>query len=103
MATAQFDQTISALASGPESLDLATAVANIEGWQIYLAEHGTAGTEAVTASLSQLKQHLTAPTPDPDAIEALLQKLGSETLEVANSGNTSNSSKIMEIGEALSS
>ena len=103
MATAQFDTTISALASGPESLDLVTAVETIEGWQLYLAEHQTAGTEAVAASLSQLKQHLTAVTPDPDAIEALLGKLGTETLEVANSGNTSNSSKIMEIGEALTS
>ncbi len=101
MATAQFDQTISALASGPETLDLATAVENIEGWQTYLAEHGTAGTRAVTASLSELKQHLTAVTPDPDAIEALLQQLGAQTLEVANTGNTSNNSKIMEIGEAL--
>ncbi len=101
MATAQFDATVAALASGPENLSPEQAVANIESWQAYLNEHQTAGTEAVLTSLGQLKKQLSAGAPDPAAIEALLQQLSTDTLAVANSGNTSNSTKIMEIGEAL--
>ncbi len=102
MATANFDTTIAALENGPENLAPETAIANIEGWQQYLAEHATEGTQAVVAELGQLKQHLSAGAPDTDAIEALLAKLGASTLNVASSGSASNSSKITEIGEALS-
>ena len=102
MASANFDTTIAALTSGPENLAPETAITNIEGWQSYLAEHQTEGTQQVSSELAQLKQHLSAGEPDTDAIEALLEKLGASTLYVANNGNTSNSSKIMEIGEALS-
>ncbi len=102
MAAANFDTTIAALNSGPENLAPETAIANIEGWQSYLAEHKTEGTDAVVSDLAQLKQHLSAGAPDTDAIETLLERLGANTLKVANNGNTSNSSKIMEIGEALS-
>ena len=101
MASAQFDSTISALANGPENLSPEQALANIESWQSYLGEHQTAGTEAVLTGLGQLKKHLSAGAPDPAALEELLQKLSTDTLAVASAGNTSNSSKIMEIGEAL--
>ena len=102
MATAHFDTTIAALASGPENLTPEEAIEIIDGWQHYLAEHQTEGTQVVSSELAQLKQHLSEAAPDTDAIEALLKKLGASTLHVANNGNTSNAADIMEIGEALS-
>ncbi|WP_124847732.1 hypothetical protein [Acidipila sp. EB88] len=102
MPTTRFKSTIEALKDGPESLPVEKAVTNIEGWEEYLSKHEHDGVKKVSQDLTKLKKLLHAKEVDHEAIHTLLQKLGKDTVAVAESTKGATSEHIKELGEALS-
>lgn len=102
MSTSRFDTTIHALEGGPQQLGPEKGIKNIEGWEEYLSKHDHEGVKAVVADLGKLKKLLHAGTPDSAAIKKLLDKLSKDTVKVAGEDTSAGSSKIKQLGEALS-
>ena len=101
MPTTRFQTTLAALKQGAKSLSVDKAITNIEGWEDYLAKHDQEGVKKVVQDLGKLKKLLGAGELDGNAIKTLVQKLGKDTVAVAGSSESSTSSHIKEIGEAL--
>ncbi len=102
MSTTRFETTIKAIHDGAKSFTVDKAVSNIEGWEEYLSKHEHAGVKAVVADLGKLKKLLQSDQLDGQAIKNLLHKLGNDTTAVAGDEETATSSKIKELGSALS-
>ena len=102
MSTTRFESTVSALKSGPESLPIDKATANIEGWEEYLGNHDHEGVKKVVGDLGKLKKLLHAKDVDDGAIKTLLQKLGKDTIAVAGTEDSTTAKHIKQLGEALS-
>ena len=102
MPTTRFETTIKALKDGAQSFTAEKAVTNIEGWEDYLSKHDHEGVKTVVADLGKLKKLLETEKLDGTAIQKLVHKLGKDTVAVAGDETTGSSSKIKELGEALS-
>jgi len=102
MSTTRFETTIKAIHEGVKSLTVEKAVNNIEGWEEYLSKHEHAGVKAVVTDLGKLKKLLQAGELDGTAIKNLVHKLGKDTTAVAGDETAGSSSKIKELGDALS-
>ncbi len=102
MPTTRFETTIKALKDGAKSFTVDKAVTNIEGWEEYLSKHDHEGVKKVVTDLGKLKKLLHSKELDGEAIKTLLQKIGKETVAVAGKDTDASSSKIKELGEALS-
>ena len=102
MSTTRFETTIKALHEGAKSFTVEKAINNIEGWEEYLSKHEHAGVKAVVADLGKLKKLLGSDELDGTAIKTLLHKLGKDTTAVAGNDEAAASTKIKELGAALS-
>ena len=101
MATSRFETTLKALKEGAKSMTIEKATSNIEGWEEYLSKHDHEGVKRVVTDLGKLKKLLHAGELDGEAIKALVQKLGKETVAVAGEEDTTSANHIRELGEAL--
>ena len=102
MSTTRFDTTIQAIKEGAQNFATDKAIKNIEGWEEYLSKHDHQGVKTVVADLGKLKKLLETEKLDGTAIKNLVHKLGKDTVAVAGDESTGSSSKIKELGEALS-
>ena len=102
MATTRFETTLKAIKEGAKSFTIEKATTNIEGWEDYLSKHDHAGVKRVVQDLGKLKKLLHAGELDGEAIKALVQKLGKETVAVAGDAETADAKHIRDLGEALS-
>ena len=87
--TEDFDSTTSALREGVRSVGIEQAVAEIDGWREKLEASGDPGLRPIADELGQLKEQLTAESPDESAIGRLLVDLGDRAEAVAVSGTAS--------------
>jgi hypothetical protein len=101
MSTTHFQTTPSALKEGAKSFSIEKATSNIEGWEEYLSKHDHYGVKKVVTDLGKLKKLLHGPELDGEAITTLLQKLGWDTVAVAGNSETTTSSHIKELAQAL--
>ena len=101
MATTRFETTLKALKEGAQAFTIDKAVANIEGWEDYLAKHDHEGVKKVVQDLGKLKKLLQGKELDGEAIKTLVQKLGKDTIAVAGDEKSGTATHIKEIGEAL--
>ena len=102
MPTTRFKSTIEAFKDGPESMPVEKAITNIEGWEEYLSKHDHEGVKKVVQDLAKLKKLLHAKEVDDAGVKTLLQKLGKDTVAVAEGTKGATSEHIKELGEALS-
>lgn len=102
MPTTRLKSTLEAIKGGVQNFTIEKAVANIEGWEDYLAKHDEEGVKKVVTHLGKLKKLLQAKEIDGDAVKKLVATLGKDTVAVAGEGENANSKHIRELGEALS-
>lgn len=102
MPTTRLETTIKALKEGAKSFTIEKATTNIESWEEYLAKNDHEGVKRVVTDLGKLKKLLHAKELDGEAIKAVVQKLGKETIAVGDGTTGAASGKIKELGEALS-
>ena len=103
MSTTRFETTLKALKEGAKSFTIEKATSNIEGWEDYLSKHEHEGVKKVVQDLGKLKKLLHAGELDGEAIKALVQKLGKDTVAVAGHEESATAKHIRELGQALES
>lgn len=99
----QFAATIRHITEGVKGFTISAAVKNIEGWEEALDKVETPGTKGIIRDLERLKKLIQSDEIDGDAVKKLIVKLGEETVAMAGKSEEPKSSKIKELGEALTS
>lgn len=96
----KFAATMNAINRGLESTKPAKGADMVEDWESALADVDVSGTKGILRDLASLRKQLERDEPDADRVHALLHRLGTATVKVADRADTQQD-KIKALGEAL--
>lgn len=97
----QFESTIKHLTGDLKAWGVAAAVKNIEGWEEKLKAIDVSGAKGIIGDLEKLKKHLHGDSPDGSAINGLLEKLGTATVNIAKRVDGTTTDRLTSLGNAL--
>lgn len=96
----KFAATMNAINRGLENTGPTTGANLIEDWETALSDIDVSGSKGIVRDLGALRKQLERGEPDADRIHALLHRLGTATLKIADRAET-NQDKLKALGQAL--
>jgi uncharacterized protein YmfQ (DUF2313 family) len=96
----KFAGTMNAINRGLDETKPAKGADMVEDWEAALADVDVPGAKGILRDLAALRKQLEKDDPDSDRIHALLHRLGTATVKIAEKSETSQE-KLKALGEAL--
>lgn len=96
----KFAATMNAINRGLEKSKPEKGSDLIEDWETALADIDVSGAKGILRDLASLRKQLERDEPDADRVHALLHRLGTATVKIADRAET-NQDKLKALGEAL--